>query len=60
MIDEAVRRKKLAKRSWDESKKINELQNLIQENEELQCREATSQKKVDELSKLLEEAISKK
>ena len=53
-------RRSMRKRSWDKSKKRDELQNLIQENEELRCREATSQKKVDELSKLLEEAISKK
>ncbi|XP_002520069.2 WEB family protein At5g16730, chloroplastic isoform X1 [Ricinus communis] len=40
--------------------KENELQNLIQENEELRTREAVSQKKVEELSKLLEEAMAKK
>ena len=50
----------MSKQSWDKSKKRDELQNLIQENEELRCREATSQKKVDELSKLLEQAMTKK
>ncbi|CAK9160641.1 unnamed protein product [Ilex paraguariensis] len=38
----------------------NELQSIIQENEELRAREAASLKKVDELSKLLEEAMTKK
>ncbi|KAL2545621.1 WEB family protein [Forsythia ovata] len=40
--------------------KENELQNILQENEELQIREAASLKKVEELSKLLEEALPKK
>uniref|UniRef100_A0A2P2LKW3 WEB family protein At3g02930ic n=1 Tax=Rhizophora mucronata TaxID=61149 RepID=A0A2P2LKW3_RHIMU len=39
--------------------KENELQNVIQENEELQTREAISLKKVEELSKMLEEALTK-
>ncbi|KAL2249154.1 UNVERIFIED_CONTAM: WEB family protein, chloroplastic [Sesamum indicum] len=38
----------------------NELQNILQENEELRKREAASQEKVEELSKLLEEALAKK
>ncbi|KAL6132371.1 hypothetical protein ACLB2K_070742 [Fragaria x ananassa] len=40
--------------------KENEFQGVIHENEELQNREATSHKKVEELSKLLEEAVAKK
>lgn len=40
--------------------KENELQSIIHENEELQTRESVSLKKVDELSKLLEEAMAKK
>ncbi|KAL2556541.1 WEB family protein [Forsythia ovata] len=40
--------------------KESELQNILQENEELRTREAASLEKVDELSKLLEEALSKK
>ncbi|XP_050221640.1 WEB family protein At5g16730, chloroplastic isoform X2 [Mercurialis annua] len=40
--------------------KENELQNLIQENEDIRTKEAISQKKVEELSKLLEEAMAKK
>ncbi|CAI9774246.1 unnamed protein product [Fraxinus pennsylvanica] len=40
--------------------KENELQNILQENEELRTREAASLEKVDELSKLLEEALAKK
>ncbi|KAJ6877532.1 hypothetical protein NC651_030320 [Populus alba x Populus x berolinensis] len=40
--------------------KENELQNIFQENEELQTKEASSHKKVEELSKLLEEAMAKK
>ncbi|XWS58715.1 hypothetical protein CRYUN_Cryun08bG0058300 [Craigia yunnanensis] len=40
--------------------KETELQSVIQENEELQAREAASLKKVEELSKLLEEATIKK
>ncbi|XWS58025.1 hypothetical protein CRYUN_Cryun09bG0223600 [Craigia yunnanensis] len=40
--------------------KETELQSVIQENEEFQAREATSLKKVEELSKLLEEATIKK
>ncbi|KAJ8761705.1 hypothetical protein K2173_004481 [Erythroxylum novogranatense] len=39
--------------------KENELQNLIQVNEELQTREIDSCKKVEELSKLLEEHVTK-
>ncbi|CAA2983507.1 WEB family At3g02930, chloroplastic-like [Olea europaea subsp. europaea] len=35
--------------------KENELQNILQENEELQIREAASLKKIEELSKLLED-----
>ncbi|PIM98421.1 hypothetical protein CDL12_29098 [Handroanthus impetiginosus] len=38
----------------------NEMQNILQENEELRKREAASLEKVEELSKLLEEALSKK
>ncbi|KAL5837077.1 hypothetical protein ACOSQ3_014246 [Xanthoceras sorbifolium] len=40
--------------------KETELQNVIQENEDLRAREAASLKKVEELSKLLEEAMTKK
>ncbi|KAA0032100.1 WEB family protein [Cucumis melo var. makuwa] len=40
--------------------KENEFQSIHQENEELLTREAASLKKVDELSKLLEEASAKK
>ncbi|KAL2540373.1 WEB family protein [Abeliophyllum distichum] len=40
--------------------KESELQNILQENEELRTREAASLKKVEELSKLLEEALAKK
>ncbi|KAE8656134.1 WEB family protein [Hibiscus syriacus] len=40
--------------------KENELQSAIQENEELRAREVASLKKVEELSKLLEEATIKK
>ncbi|KAK7855630.1 WEB family protein At5g16730, chloroplastic [Quercus suber] len=40
--------------------KENELQSIIQENEELRTREAASLRKVEELSKLLEEATAKK
>ncbi|KAL3529736.1 hypothetical protein ACH5RR_009058 [Cinchona calisaya] len=40
--------------------KENELQNIFQENEELRNSEAASQKKVEELSKLLAEALAKK
>ncbi|KAK2658369.1 hypothetical protein Ddye_004902 [Dipteronia dyeriana] len=40
--------------------KETELQCVIQENENLQAREASSVKKVEELSKLLEEAMTKK
>ncbi|XAR71524.1 hypothetical protein NMG60_11017837 [Bertholletia excelsa] len=40
--------------------KENELQNAIQENEELQAREADSLKKIHELTKLLEESLVKK
>ncbi|XVF56590.1 hypothetical protein PTKIN_Ptkin06aG0133300 [Pterospermum kingtungense] len=40
--------------------KETELQSVIQENEELQAREAASLKKIEELSKLLEEATVKK
>ncbi|KAK1366335.1 WEB family protein, chloroplastic [Heracleum sosnowskyi] len=39
--------------------KENELQSIIQENEELQSKEFTSLKKVDEFSKLLEEAMTR-
>ncbi|KAK8593831.1 hypothetical protein V6N13_042600 [Hibiscus sabdariffa] len=38
----------------------NELERAVQENEQLRCREAASLKKVEELSKLLEEARIKK
>ncbi|XP_057774080.1 WEB family protein At5g16730, chloroplastic-like [Salvia miltiorrhiza] len=38
----------------------NELQNILQENDELRKREASSLKKIEELSKLLEEAPAKK
>ncbi|XP_057970046.1 WEB family protein At5g16730, chloroplastic-like [Malania oleifera] len=40
--------------------KENELQSVMQENEDLRTREAASLKKVEELSKLLEEAMAKK
>ncbi|PON77565.1 WEB family [Parasponia andersonii] len=40
--------------------KENELQSVIQENEELRAKEAASLKRVEELSKLLEEATAKK
>ncbi|CAA3000089.1 WEB family At3g02930, chloroplastic-like [Olea europaea subsp. europaea] len=40
--------------------KENELQKILQENEELQIREAATLKKVEELSKLLEEFLPKK
>jgi len=40
--------------------KENELQSIIHENEELQTRESVSLKKVEELSKLLEEAMAKR
>ncbi|XP_024021100.1 WEB family protein At5g16730, chloroplastic isoform X2 [Morus notabilis] len=40
--------------------KENELQSLVQENEELREKEAASLKKVEELSKALEEAITAK
>ncbi|XP_027354967.1 WEB family protein At5g16730, chloroplastic-like isoform X2 [Abrus precatorius] len=39
--------------------KENELQNMFQENDELRAREADSFKKVEELSKLLEEATTR-
>ncbi|KAK7308001.1 hypothetical protein VNO77_41547 [Canavalia gladiata] len=39
--------------------KENEFQNVFQENEELRSRESTSIKKVEELSKLLEEATTR-
>ncbi|KAI4383019.1 hypothetical protein MLD38_008902 [Melastoma candidum] len=46
---------------WKESvlDKENELQVMVQENEELRAREASSLKRIEELSKLLEEATSK-
>jgi chromosome segregation ATPase len=40
--------------------KENEFQNIFQENEELRTKEASLHKKVEELSKLLEEAMAKK
>ncbi|KAA8533455.1 hypothetical protein F0562_031111 [Nyssa sinensis] len=40
--------------------KENELQSIVQENEEIRIREAASLKKVEDLSKLLEEAMTKK
>lgn len=40
--------------------KENELQNILQENEELRAKDAASLKKVEELTKLLEEASSGK
>ncbi|KAK8507878.1 hypothetical protein V6N13_140620 [Hibiscus sabdariffa] len=40
--------------------KETELQNMVRENEELQAREASSLKKAEELSKLLEEATMKR
>lgn len=40
--------------------KENEFQSVIHENEELQNRDAASHKKVEELSKLLEEVVAKK
>ncbi|KAJ7949908.1 WEB family protein, chloroplastic [Quillaja saponaria] len=39
--------------------KENELQSIVQENEELRTREAASVKKVEELTKLLEEATAR-
>ncbi|XP_074350278.1 WEB family protein At3g02930, chloroplastic-like [Apium graveolens] len=39
--------------------KENELQSIIQENEELQSKDVASLKKVDEFSKLLEEAMTR-
>ncbi|KAF9661317.1 hypothetical protein SADUNF_Sadunf19G0055500 [Salix dunnii] len=39
--------------------KENKLQNIIQENKELQTKEVSSLKKIEELSKLLEEAMDK-
>ncbi|XP_047961480.1 WEB family protein At3g02930, chloroplastic-like [Salvia hispanica] len=40
--------------------KENELQNILQENDELRKREASSLKKIEDLSKLLEEVPAKK
>ncbi|KAF5450636.1 hypothetical protein F2P56_030968 [Juglans regia] len=40
--------------------KENEFQSIIQENEELRTREAASLKRVEELSKLLEETVAKR
>ncbi|XP_031116096.1 WEB family protein At3g02930, chloroplastic-like [Ipomoea triloba] len=40
--------------------KENEVQNILQENEELRSREAAALKKIEELSKMLEEALAKK
>lgn len=40
--------------------KENELQNILQENEELRNKDATSHQKIEELSKLLEESLAKK
>ncbi|CAA2981791.1 WEB family At3g02930, chloroplastic-like [Olea europaea subsp. europaea] len=65
---EVIYLKKVLGESKDESMRLkenvmdkeNELQNILQENEELRSREAASIKKVDELSKLLEEALAKK
>ncbi|OAY41770.1 WEB family protein At5g16730, chloroplastic [Manihot esculenta] len=62
LLQEALGESKIESMKLKESllDKENELQNLLQENEEFQNREAISMKKVEELSKLLEEAMSKK
>ncbi|XP_057450193.1 WEB family protein At3g02930, chloroplastic-like [Lotus japonicus] len=51
--EESAQSMKLKERLLD---KENEFQNIFQENEDLRSRESTSIKKVEELSKLLEEA----
>ncbi|KAF5442568.1 hypothetical protein F2P56_035212 [Juglans regia] len=61
-LQEALGKEKAGNMKLKESllDKENELQSIIQENEELRTREVTSLQKVDELSKLLEEAMAKK
>ncbi|KAG8649065.1 hypothetical protein MANES_08G064501v8 [Manihot esculenta] len=61
-LQEALGESKVGSMKLKESllDKENELQNLFQENEELRAKEAISLKKVEELSKLLEEAMAKK
>lgn len=61
-LQEALRKAKAESSKVKESllDKENEMQSIIEENEELQTREAVSLKKVEELSKLLEEATAKK
>ncbi|KAG8479677.1 hypothetical protein CXB51_029381 [Gossypium anomalum] len=61
-LQEAVMEVKIESMKLKESMldKETELQSVIQENEELRAREVASIKKVEELSKLLEEAMIKK
>ncbi|KAL1146228.1 hypothetical protein V6Z11_A11G358300 [Gossypium hirsutum] len=61
-LQEAVKEVKIESMKLKESMldKETELQSVIQENEELRAREVASLKKVEELSKLLEEAMIKK
>ncbi|MBA0561784.1 hypothetical protein Golob_018582, partial [Gossypium lobatum] len=61
-LQEAVKEVKIESMKMKESMldKETELQSVIQENEELRAREVASLKKVEELSKLLEEAMIKK
>ncbi|KAI4295267.1 hypothetical protein L6164_035330 [Bauhinia variegata] len=64
---EAIHLQEALKEAKSESMKLkeslldkeNELQSILQENEELRTREAASIKKVEELSKLLEEAATR-
>ncbi|KAK7253137.1 hypothetical protein RIF29_37593 [Crotalaria pallida] len=60
-LQEAVKEAKAESIKLKESllDKENEFQNIFQENEELRCRESDFIKKVEELSKLLEEATTK-
>ena len=61
-LQEALGKEKAESMKLKESllDKENELQSIIHENEELRAREAVSLTKVEELSKLLEEAMAKK
>ncbi|TYG47841.1 hypothetical protein ES288_D11G374300v1 [Gossypium darwinii] len=61
-LQEAVKEVKIESMKMKESMlvKETELQSVIQENEELRAREVASLKKVEELPKLLEEAMIKK
>ncbi|KAL4351617.1 hypothetical protein GQ457_06G024200 [Hibiscus cannabinus] len=61
-LQEALEEVKTESKELKESllDKETELQSVIQENDELRAREVASLKKVEELSKLLEEAIIKK